>query len=257
MAGPQVYLDTLPLTAALPANSTGISKLSGLGTYALFTVIVPSGGSVTFTLLGTTNGTNYSNQGCYDMSSWQIIPGGTSITVGSATNKTYLIPNSAFFSGFYVNVTANSTTGTISWQNTSVVGEQLPLVSSGTVSSLSSAGSILSSSATGGVGYTTGAGGAVTQLTNRTTGVTLNDVTGAITLFGAAGSATPATFTVTNSSVAAADTVVISQKSGTDAYTATVSAVAAGSFKVTIVDLTGTTNESPVFNFAVVKGSAS
>lgn len=115
----------------------------------------------------------------------------------------------------------------------------------------------LGTSPTLGVGYGTGAGGAVTQASSRTTGVTLSKVTGAITLVSAAGSATAATFTVTNTTVAATDTVVISQKSGTDAYTATISAVGAGSFKITIVDLTGTTTEQPVFNFCVIKGSAS
>jgi hypothetical protein len=130
-------------------------------------------------------------------------------------------------------------------------------VNSGNSGNLAVGGSILSSSPTGGVGYTAGAGGTVTQTTSRTTSVTINDVTGAITLVSAAGSATPFTMTVTNSSVAAADTVVVSQKSGTDAYQAVVSAVAAGSFKLTITDLTGTTTETPVFNFAVLKGSAS
>lgn len=122
---------------------------------------------------------------------------------------------------------------------------------------LASAGSILSTSASGGIGYATGAGGAVTQITSRTTGVTINTPTGAITLVSAAGSATPFTFTVTNSSVAALDTIVVSQKSGTDAYRVDVTAVAAGSFKLTITDLTGTTTETPVFNYAVVKGVAS
>lgn len=119
------------------------------------------------------------------------------------------------------------------------------------------AGSALSLSATGGIGYGTGAGGAVSQASSRTTGVTVNTPTGAITLVSAAGSATPFTFTVTNSSVAALDTVIVSQKSGTDAYNAVVSQVAAGSFKVTVTDLTGTTTETPVFNFAVIKAVAS
>ena len=107
------------------------------------------------------------------------------------------------------------------------------------------------------VGYSVGVGAAVTQITSRTTGVTCNAPSGAITLVSAAGSATAFTMTVTNSQVAATDTVVVSQKSGTDAYRADVSAVAAGSFKLTIVDLTGTTTEQPVFNFAVVKAVAS
>lgn len=109
----------------------------------------------------------------------------------------------------------------------------------------------------GGVGYGTGAGGTVTQATSRTTGVTLSKLSGAITLVSAAGSATPFTMTVTNTLVAALDTVVVVQKSGTDAYSAVVSTVAAGSFKLTITDLTGTTTEQPVFNFGVFKTVAS
>lgn len=116
--------------------------------------------------------------------------------------------------------------------------------------------SVLSTSATAGIGYGTGAGGTVTQLTNRTTGVTLNKTTGAITLVSAAGSATPATFTVTNSAVAATDTIVLNQKSGADLYHLLVTAVAAGSFNITAFTTGGTTTESPVINFAVLKGVA-
>lgn len=110
--------------------------------------------------------------------------------------------------------------------------------------------------ATGGIGYATGAGGTVTQATSRTTGVTLNTVSGAITLVSAAGSATPATFTVTNSAVAATDVIVLNQKSGTDLYHLLVTAVAAGSFNVTFFTTGGTTAEQPVINFAVIKGVA-
>lgn len=120
------------------------------------------------------------------------------------------------------------------------------------------AGGILSASPTAGVGYGTGAGGVVTQLTSRTTSVVLNTVTGAITLFSAAGSATPFSFTLTNSTIAATDTVVISQKSGTDKYTTqVVTAVGAGSCQITLANASGTTTEQPVFNFTVVKGVAS
>lgn len=115
---------------------------------------------------------------------------------------------------------------------------------------------IASTSPTLGVGYSTGAGGTVTQITSRTTGVTLNKVSGAITLFSAAGSATPASFTVTNSAVAATDTISINQKSGTDKYHLLITAVAAGSFQVTFFTTGGTTTEQPVFNFNVIKGVA-
>lgn len=123
---------------------------------------------------------------------------------------------------------------------------------------IASAGSILSTAPTsGGIGYATGAGGTVTQGTSRTTGVTLNTPTGNIVLFSAAGSATPFSFTLTNSNIAAGDTVVLSQKSGTDKYTTqVVTAVAAGSCQITLANASGTTTEQPVFNFNVIKGVA-
>jgi hypothetical protein len=111
--------------------------------------------------------------------------------------------------------------------------------------------------ATSVLGYTTGVGAAVTQGSNRTTAVTINAVCGAITLFTTAGSATPASFTVTNSEVAATDTIVLSVKSSTtNLYQAMVTAVAAGSFQITFFTTGGTTSDAPVINFALVKAVA-
>ena len=103
------------------------------------------------------------------------------------------------------------------------------------------------------LGYTTGSGGTVTQVTSRTTGVTLNKTNGSITLVSAAGSAAWQSFTVTNSFVAATDTIVLSQRSGTDLHLLAVTNVAAGSFRISFATTGGTTVEQPVFNFAVVK----
>lgn len=110
--------------------------------------------------------------------------------------------------------------------------------------------------ATGGqVGYGTGAGGAVTQGTSRTTGVTVNAQCGLITLVSAAGSTTAASFTVTNSSVLSAnDAIFLWQQSGTDKYDLSVTAVAAGSFQITSRTYAGTTTEQPVFGFMIFKG---
>jgi len=127
-----------------------------------------------------------------------------------------------------------------------------PAIGVATGTSLTATG-VIASTGTAGVGYATGAGGAVTQGTSRTTGVTLNKTSGAITLFSAAGSATAATFTVTNSTVAATDVIILNQKSGTDLYDLMVTAVAAGSFNITFRTTGGTTTETPVFNFAVIK----
>ena len=96
----------------------------------------------------------------------------------------------------------------------------------------------------------------VTQLTSRTTGVTINAAVGTITLVSAANSATDSTFTVTNSYVAANDVVLVTQKSGTDPRRIAVTATADGSFNITSASISGTTTESPVYNFVVIKGAS-
>lgn len=114
-----------------------------------------------------------------------------------------------------------------------------------------------------GIGYITGqgVGGAVTQITNRSTGVTLNKLSGQIT--GDATSlaaSTSASFIVTNSFVAATDTISLSIVSGPTANTsiATVSAVGAGSFTIRLSNLNTVTADTgaPVINFNVFKGAA-
>jgi hypothetical protein len=118
---------------------------------------------------------------------------------------------------------------------------------------IDSSGNVLVTNAAG-LGYGTGAGGTVTQATSRTTGVTLSKPTGAITMFSAAGSATAATFTVTNTLVAATDTIILNQKSGTNLDVLLVTAVAAGSFNITFYTTGGVATDAPVINFALIKG---
>ena len=80
-------------------------------------------------------------------------------------------------------------------------------------------------------------GGSVTQATNKSTAVTLNTESGVITTNNAAlADAAEVTFQVNNDKVTATDIPQIAIASGgtAGAYLATVSAVAAGSFKVSI-----------------------
>lgn len=126
---------------------------------------------------------------------------------------------------------------------------------------LVTAKAVLSTGATAGIGYATGAGGAVTQATNKSTGVTLNTVSGAITMNGAAlGTLTGVQFTLTNSAIAATDVIMCSIKSGAAAaswYAVQVTAVAAGSCQITVTNLTGgSLSEALVLNFVVVKAVA-
>lgn len=105
------------------------------------------------------------------------------------------------------------------------------------------------------LGYGTGSGSSVTQATSRTTGVTINNPVGRITLVSAAGSTTWASFTVTNSTVGTSDLIVVNQRTGTDLYEIHVTAVAAGSFRLSFRTTGGTTTETPTFSFAVISGS--
>lgn len=77
------------------------------------------------------------------------------------------------------------------------------------------AGGLKSAEATGnGIGYSTGAGGTQTQLTDITTTVTLNKLTGTITTVSATLAAgVDASFTLSNSTIAATDTVIVHTKS--------------------------------------------
>lgn len=131
----------------------------------------------------------------------------------------------------------------------SVGGSQLLSASS---TSLTTSGSLLSTGS-GGIGYATGSGGTVTQVTSRTTGVTLNKINGSITLVSAAGTTAWQTFVVTNSTVASTDTVVVSQATGVDLYQIFVTDINNGNFQLSFATTGGTTVEQPSFNFAVIK----
>jgi hypothetical protein len=110
-----------------------------------------------------------------------------------------------------------------------------------------------------GIGYATGAGGTVTQATSRSTGVTLSKFSGQITTHNASlAAAAEVEFTVTNTLVAATDVIVLSiTPGGTGTPFAYVSAVAAGSFNITITNNHASTADTSadVINFIVLKGA--
>lgn len=111
-----------------------------------------------------------------------------------------------------------------------------------------------------GLGFASG-GAAVTQQTNRSTGVTINALCGQITTDATSlAAAAEATFVVTNNKVAATDVVVVSAASGQTAGTSVplVSAVAAGSFSITLTNLHASTADTGamVINFVVIKAVA-
>jgi hypothetical protein len=160
------------------------------------------------------------------------------------------VNTSAFTTGanflYVVTTDATGVTGIQDWKYNPTVGSP----------------STLSASATGGVGYTTGAGGVVTQGagSGKTTAFTLSKVTGTITTDNASlASATSVSATWTNTTIAITDTVVINHVSGgtAGAYTFTV-APGAGTAVLTIRNILPATAEAAalVLQYNVIKGAA-
>ena len=129
-----------------------------------------------------------------------------------------------------------------------------------TTTTVTGSGAITSSSQSAGIGYATGAGGAVTQMTNRTTGVTVNTICGTITTDATSLAAEAvAKFTVTNSRVAVGDCVIVTQQSGAVGVATVVEVVrvAAGAFDISVMNgnAAGGTAETGaiLINFAIIK----
>ena len=111
------------------------------------------------------------------------------------------------------------------------------------------------------LGYSAGSGGTVTQATDKGTAVTLNEINGEIVMNGAAlADDATAAFTLTNSTIAATDVVIVNVASvGTaGAYQVTVGAVAAGSCSISVLNVSGgSLSQAIKLNFAVIKAVAS
>jgi len=111
------------------------------------------------------------------------------------------------------------------------------------------------------IGYSAAAQGAVTQLTSKSTGVTLNKSMGRITMDNASlATATNATFTLNNSTIGANDTVILTISGGqatAGSYNVFANALATGSVSITLRNISGSTlSEAVVINFCVIHGAA-
>jgi hypothetical protein len=105
------------------------------------------------------------------------------------------------------------------------------------------------------IGYAAVAQGTVTQLTSKSTGVTLNTSAGQITMNAASlATVTNVTFTLTNSTISAKDVLLLTVTNGTSgAYNAFVSSMGAGSATITLRNISaGALAEAVVLNFAII-----
>ena len=106
------------------------------------------------------------------------------------------------------------------------------------------------------IGYSVG--GAVTQITTKATGVTLNALSGRITMVNAnLLAATSVSFTLTNDQIEANDNILVSIASGATAgsYSVGVQAIAAGSCSIHVRNVSaGALAEAIVLGFTIIKG---
>ena len=105
-------------------------------------------------------------------------------------------------------------------------------------------------------GYITGEGGTVTQATSKATAVTLNKKCGQITMNAASLAAdTTVTFSMTNSTIASTDLLVLNHVSGGTAGSYLLNAqCGAGSVSINVRNITaGSLAEAIVIGFAVIK----
>jgi len=105
-------------------------------------------------------------------------------------------------------------------------------------------------------GYVTGDGGAITQSTSKSTAVTLSTKCGQITMFNdALAGNTTVSFTLTNTTIAATDLLVLNHVSGGTAGAYLLNAqCAAGSASINVRNVTsGSLSEAIKIGFALVK----
>jgi len=109
-----------------------------------------------------------------------------------------------------------------------------------------------------GVGYTTGSGGTVTQLTNKSTAVTLNKLSGQITMNGAQLNAgTTVAFTLNNSFIGADDTLILNSPNNSSLnYVLGSGYCVAGSCAIYVRNITGSNlTDALVIKFTVIKST--
>jgi hypothetical protein len=110
------------------------------------------------------------------------------------------------------------------------------------------------------IGYGTGAGGTITQGTNKSTAVTLNTVSGQITMNNATlNTDTTVSFTLNNTAIAAGDVLILNHVSGGTVGSYLLNAQAgASSAVITVRNITGgNLSEAIVIGYVVIKGVTS
>jgi hypothetical protein len=249
----QVTAGTLPVArggTGVTASSTGSGG-----------VVLSSGPTLVAPILGTpavgsilTNCTGLPISGL--VASISAALGVGSIEVGHATDTTISRVSAGRIAVEGVNVVTVSSTDTLTNKTLTSPTLTTPVLGVATTTSLAATGAI-KSSGTAGIGYAAGAGGTVSQGTSKTTPVELNTTCGQITMFGSTSIVhdATATFTLTNSTIAATDVLILNHISGGTIGKYLLNAqCAAGSASINVTNATsGNASEAIVIAFVVIK----
>lgn len=257
MAVPTSVTTTFPATISTSGEGNGVliglqrpsaltnTNIGISGTYGTAVLVIEGrlGGGSRFTPIGSFNTKTLAAVGT----------GGT-ITLADDTSYVFSFESAAYDQ---INVYASTlTTGSISVEFSQSATPATPSVVNATTSNVQSTGAITSASPTAGVGYATGAGGAVTQATDKSTTVVSNTITTAITLNNAQlNAATIVGFTFTNSAIAATDTVLVTHQSAGTSGAYTLNAFpGSGSAVISVRNNTaGNLSEAIVLRVTVIK----
>ena len=190
------------------------------------------------------------------------LPVGTGVSGLGANVATFLAtPSSANLAAALTDETG---TGASVFANTPTL--VTPAIGAATGTSLtltsfvSTPGNITNNGGTGRIGYATGAGGSVTQLTSKSTGVTLSKQSGQITMDGAAlAASTTVSFTLTNTILQSTDVLILNHAgTGTAGAYLLNAQVVGGSASINVRNVTlGSLSEAIVIAFIIISGAVS
>jgi hypothetical protein len=258
--GDILYASTSTALSKLADVATGNALLSGgvgiapaygkvgLTTHVDGTLPVANGGTGAVTLTGYVKGT-----GTTAMTASATVPVADVSGLGTGVATFLATPSSA---NLVAAVTGETGSGALVFDTSPTL--VTPVIGVATGTSLAVTGAI-TSSGTAGIGYAgAGAGGTVTQLTSKSTAVTLNKICGQITMDAASlAHDTVVSFTLTNSTIAAGDVLILNHINGGTVGAYTLNAqCAAGSATINVRNArvsNVTLSEAIVIAFVVIK----